>query len=202
MPPEAPDVLLTVREDSAHLMVNDYPVPADSALEPIIYAPLPCHDVLVFELPLAWTGKTAARLLVLPARGETLSSAWTLWWERSSNSFSAVGESGLFGRRGQLNAGLSSTGLFYLEGGLDVTFTSPDDDLEDMPFDEGVGARRFLIFLGDGILLSWSPTLVSAGRYTLSVVRAQFGTVRRTHALGAECWCVQLEGRGQTMTLP
>jgi hypothetical protein len=24
------------------------------------------------------------------------------------------------------------------------------------------------------------------------VVRGQFGTVRRTHALGAECWCVQL----------
>ncbi|MCZ7641325.1 MAG: hypothetical protein M5U12_37875 [Verrucomicrobia bacterium] len=109
----------------------------------------------MFELPLAWTGKTAARLLVLPARGETLSSAWTLWWERARNSFSAVRESGLFGRRGGLNAGLSATGLFCLEGGLDVTFSSPDDDLEDMPFDEGVGARRFLIFLGDEILFEW-----------------------------------------------
>jgi hypothetical protein len=191
--PESPHVLLTVREDSAHLMVSDYPVPADTALVPILYAPEPCHDVLVFELPLAWTGKTAARLLVVPARGETLSNAWTLWWERSANSFSTVGESGLFGRRGELNAGLDAAGLFYLEGGLDVTFTSPDDDLDDMPFDEGVGARRFLIFLGDEILLGWSPTLVSAGRYRVHIVRGQFGTVRRTHALGAECWCVQLE---------
>ncbi|MCZ7637134.1 MAG: hypothetical protein M5U12_14510 [Verrucomicrobia bacterium] len=39
-----------------------------------------------------------------------------------------TGESGLFGRRGELHAGLSSTGLFYHEGGLDVTFTRPDDD--------------------------------------------------------------------------
>ncbi|MCZ7636488.1 MAG: hypothetical protein M5U12_10970 [Verrucomicrobia bacterium] len=45
-----------------------------------------------------------------------------------------------------------------------MTFTSPDDDLDDMPFDEGVSARRFLIFLGDEIPLGWSPTLVSAGR--------------------------------------
>jgi hypothetical protein len=156
------------------------------------YAPTPCHDVLVFELPLAWTGKTAARLLVLPARGETLSSAWTLWWERSANSFSAVGESGLFGRRGELNAGSSATGFLCHEGGLDVTFTSPDDDLDDMFFDEGVGTRRFLIFLGNEILLGWGPSLVSAGRYTVSVVRAQFGTVRGEHGIGDECWCVQL----------
>ncbi|MCZ7636854.1 MAG: phage tail protein [Verrucomicrobia bacterium] len=190
--PEAPHVMLTVREDSAHLMVNDYSVPADSPLTPILYAPEPCHDVLVFELPLVWTGKTAARLLVVPARGETLSNAWTLWWERSTNSFSSVGENAVFGRRGTLNAGLASTGLFYVEDGLDVTFTSPDDDLDWMPFDEGVSARRFLIFLGDEILLGWSPTLVSAGRYRVHLVRGQFGTVRRTHAVGAECWCVQL----------
>ncbi|MBE7499891.1 MAG: SUMF1/EgtB/PvdO family nonheme iron enzyme [Verrucomicrobiales bacterium] len=54
-----------------------------------------------------------------------------------------------------MSAGPSSTGLCYVEDGLDVTFTSPDDDLEDLPFGEGVGARQFPIFLGDEILLEW-----------------------------------------------
>lgn len=61
-----------------------------------------------------------------------------------------------------------------------------------MPFDEGVGTRRFMVFVGSEILLAWDPVLVSAGRYTSSVVRAQFGTSLEQHDVGAECWCVQL----------
>ncbi len=69
-----------------------------------------------------------------------------------------------------------------------MAFNSPDD----MPCDEGVGTKRFLIFIGDEILLGWEPTLVSAGRYTVNVLRAQYGTTRGQHPVGAECWCVQL----------
>ncbi|NLH72894.1 MAG: hypothetical protein GX456_07555 [Verrucomicrobia bacterium] len=61
-----------------------------------------------------------------------------------------------------------------------------------MPFDEGVGTQRFMVFIGDEILLAWDPVLVSAGRYTANVARAQFGTTRGQHDVGAECWCVQL----------
>jgi hypothetical protein len=61
-----------------------------------------------------------------------------------------------------------------------------------MPFDEGVGTRRFMVFVGSAIMLAWDPVLISAGRYTASVVRAQFGTSLEQHDVGAECWCVQL----------
>ena len=33
---------------------------------------------------------------------------------------------------------------------------------------------------------------MSAGRYTVNVLRAQIGTTRGQHDVGAECWCVQL----------
>jgi len=171
---------------------NDCPVPADDALIAAQYSPLPCHDVLVVELPYAWTGQTLPQILVVPARGETLSDGFTLWWERAVDSFAVAGEGQVFGRRGTLNTALDATEFLYAEGGLDVTFTSPDDDLEDMPFDEGVGTRRFLVFIGDEILLGWEPTLVSAGRYTVNVLRSQLGTTRGQHDVGAECWCVQL----------
>jgi hypothetical protein len=190
--PDSAEVLLTVREDTAHLAVDDYPAPAGEALAAVQYSPLPCHDVLVFEPPFAWTADTTPRLLILPARGERLSSGFTLWWERATDSFTTAGTGQVFGRRGTLNAALNATGCLYHEGGLDVTFTSPDDDLEDMPFDEGVGTKRFLIFIGDEILLGWEPTLVSAGRYTVNLLRAQYGTTRGQHGIGAECWCVQL----------
>ncbi|HNQ88373.1 MAG TPA: phage tail protein [Verrucomicrobiota bacterium] len=190
--PDSAEVLLTVREDTAHLVVDDYPVPADEALAAVQYSPLPCHDVLVFEPPYAWTADVNPRLLVLPARGERLSSGFTLWWERATDSFTTAGTGQVFGRRGTLNAALDATGCLYHEAGLDVTFTSPDDDLDDMPFDEGVGTKRFLIFIGDEILLGWEPTLVSAGRYTVNLLRAQYGTTRGQHGIGNECWCVQL----------
>lgn len=62
-----------------------------------------------------------------------------------------MGESGLLGRRGEWNAGLSQTGQFYLRGGprRDVHQPSPDDDLEDRPFEEGVGARQVALFSGN-----------------------------------------------------
>ncbi len=53
--PDSAEVLLTVREDTTHLVVDDYPVPVDEALAAVQYSPLPCHDVLVFEPPFAWT---------------------------------------------------------------------------------------------------------------------------------------------------
>lgn len=43
--PDSAEVLRTVREDTAHLVVDDYPVPADEALAAVQYSPLPCHDV-------------------------------------------------------------------------------------------------------------------------------------------------------------
>ncbi|MHB9008988.1 MAG: hypothetical protein ACYDC1_18925 [Limisphaerales bacterium] len=46
---------------------DTFPVPADDALTAALYLPLACHDVLVLELPFAWTGDTLPRLLVVAA---------------------------------------------------------------------------------------------------------------------------------------
>lgn len=66
--------------------------------------------------------------MVLPARGETLSNGWSLWWERAPDSFALAGHGYLFGRRGTLNAALDAGGFLVHEAGLDVTFSSPDND--------------------------------------------------------------------------
>ena len=87
------------------------------------YSALPCRDVLVFEPPYAWTADVTPRLLILPARGERLSSGFTLWWERATDSFTTAGTGQVFGRRGTLNTPLDATGFLCHEGGLDVTFT-------------------------------------------------------------------------------
>ncbi len=197
--PDSPDLRLSVREDTAHLLGTEYQVPADSPTEAQTWEPQPCHAVLVFELPHAWTHMTDPRLLILPARGETLSNRFTAYWERSPDSFQIAAEGEVFGRRGTLNVALDSEGAVYAEGALDVTLTSPDDDLEDMPFAEGVDAGQFLIFIGDEVLLGWAPVLTGLRRYTVSVLRGQKGTLRGDHAVGAEVWLVQLAA-GQQLT--
>lgn len=61
-----------------------------------------------------------------------------------------------------------------------------------MPFAQGVDAGRFLIVVGDEIMLGWHPVLTAPDRYTVSVLRGQKGTQPRTHAVGAVAWLVQL----------
>jgi hypothetical protein len=48
------------------------------------------------------------------------------------------------------------------------------------------------IFVGDEIMLGYTVTLVSAGRYRIKVLRARFGTRRRTHAVGVEVFVLAI----------
>lgn len=113
-------------------------------------------------------------------------------WERATNSFAVASEGEAFGLRGTLNAGLTATGELYDEGALDVTFSSPDNDLDDMPFTEGVEAQRFIVICGDEVMLGFDPILAGSARYTISVMRGRKGTLRGNHAIGDEVWVVQL----------
>ena len=113
-------------------------------------------------------------------------------------SFRVAAEGEVFGLRGTLNAELSAAGPLYHEDGLDVTFTSPDNDLEDMPFAEGRrggplpggGGRRSHVRLGT------RPD--RANRYRLGIMRGRRGTLRGSHAVGAVVWIVQLGQRDLT----
>jgi hypothetical protein len=107
-----------------------------------------------------------------PPRGtgpETVPNRYTLWWERSADSFEVVKEASVFGLRGTLNRELPEDGAAYAEGALDVSITSPDDDLSDMPSAQGVDAGRFLIVVGDEIMLGWHPVLTAPDRYAVNV---------------------------------
>ncbi len=108
---DSAEVLLTVREDTAHLVVDEYPVAADEAPAAVQYSPLLCHDVLAFEPPFAWTANVTPRLLALHARSERLSSGFTLGWERATDSFTTAGTGQVFGRRATLNTPLDATGF-------------------------------------------------------------------------------------------
>jgi hypothetical protein len=190
--PDAADLVLRVREDTAHLLGDDYLLGADAATESERYEPQPCHDVLVFEPPYAWAMSDRPLLLVLPARGDTVSNRFTVWWERSADSFGVAAEGEVWGLRGTLNAALAADGMTYAEAALDVTFTSPDDQLDDMPFAEGAENERFLVIVGHEIMFGFDPVLTGTGRYTVSLLRGQKGTLRADHAVGTAVWVVQV----------
>ncbi|MCA1995921.1 MAG: phage tail protein [Armatimonadetes bacterium] len=190
--PAAAEVVLQVREDTSQLLGTGYTVPADVVGGASAYEPQPPHSVLALELPWAWKRSDQHWLLVLPARGNTLDNRFTVHWERKTDSYAVAVEGVVWGLRGTLNAPLSGAGLIYHPGGLDVTFTSPDNDIEDMPFSEGVEARKFVIFIGNEIMYGFDPVLTAPGRYTISIMRGQVGTRRGGHSAGAAVWCVQL----------
>lgn len=191
--PDSAEVVLQVREDTSHLLGDDYLLDADPSTEITYFEPLPCDDVLAVELPFGWTQNDKPYVLFVPARGDTLSNRFTVHWERREDSFKVAVEGNVFGCVGTLNADLPASGLIYHEGGLDVTITSPDDDIEDMPFSEGVENNRFLVFVGNEIMLGWTATLTAPDRYTISVMRGQAGTLRSDHVIGDKVWLVQVD---------
>ena len=46
------------------------------------------------------------------------------------------------------------------------------------------------LFVGDEIMLGYTATLVSSGRYRIKVLRGRFGTRRRSHLIGAEVFAL------------
>jgi hypothetical protein len=127
-----------------------------------------------------------------------ISNRFTVYWERSTDSFQVAAEGEVFGRRGTPNVGLNNDGAVYAEAALDLTLCSPDNDLEDMPFAEGVEAGRCLVVIGDGVMFGWGPVLTAANRYRMVIMRGRRGTLRGSHAVGAEAWIVQLGQRNLT----
>ena len=186
--PESAEVEIGLVEDRGYLTENLYEVAADADLTEEEFTPEVPYDQLALELPFAYMQSRAIQVALLPARGDPLSSGFNYYREASTLNYVQDGSSNTFGFVGTISAELPITTLLEAELPITVELEGPDLVLPSVTYEEALTTEPLTIFLGDEILLAYDLTLVSAGVYTMKVLRARYGTRRRTHAAGAEVW--------------
>jgi hypothetical protein len=105
----------------------------------------------------------------------------------------------VFALRGTLQAEFSESVLREDDNAeLDVLFDSPDKTLESVAYETALTSAPLRLFVGDEIMVGYTVTLVAAGQYRIKVLRARYGTIRRTHVAGAEVFVLVI---GQNVPL-
>jgi hypothetical protein len=171
--PEAAEVGVKWVEDRGYLNTfGTEPMP-DPLDEEVIWTTQPLFDGTVIELPYGYLQKDLPSFLFVAVRGDGVSNGFNAYWERKANSFVEVGGISTFCLKGVLNAEVPASAI---EGStLDVTFTSPDWQLDDISAEESLASHSLQVFVGNEIMLGYDPVLTGPKRYTLKLFRAWFG---------------------------
>ena len=188
--PEAAEVGVKWVEDRGFLNIFATEPEPDPLDEEVIWTTQPLFDGAIIELPYGYLQKDLPSFLFVAVRGDGVSNGFNAYWERKANSFVEVGGNSTFCLKGVLDAELPASATNGST--LDVTFTSPDWQLDDISADETLASHALQVFVGNEILLGYDPVLTGLKRYTLKVFRAWFGTRRATHASGATVYVLQL----------
>ena len=196
--PDQAEVTVRWREDRGYLNANLADVPEDLSLVEQTFGASAPHAARIVELPLGYTRRVDPEILFLVARGDRVGNGFNAYVETSPDSYDQAGVGTLFALRGTLIEAFPASGLRE-DGELEVLFDSPDRVLESVSYDSALGSGPIRVFLGDEILLGYTATLLAAGRYRIKVLRARYGTRRRSHALGAEVF-VMVIGQNPPLT--
>jgi hypothetical protein len=196
--PDQAEVTVRWREDRGYLNANLADVPEDLSLVEQTFGASAPHAARIVELPLGYTRRVDPEILFLVARGDRVGNGFNAYVETSPDSYDQAGVGTLFALRGTLLEAFPASGLRE-DGELEVLFDSPDRVLESVAYDSALGSGPIRVFLGDEILLGYTATLLAAGRYRIKVLRARYGTRRRSHALGAEVF-VMVIGQNPPLT--
>jgi len=189
--PESADVLIGWQEDRGYLNANWADVAEDVVPGETSYETSPPHDQRVIELPYAYKQSVDPWMLFLVARGDSLSNGFNAYRETSPSSFEQIGSSGVFALRGTLQAEFDESVLREDDNAeLDVLFDSPDKTLESVAYETALTSAPLRLFVGDEIMVGYTVILVAAGRYRIKVLRASYGTRRRSHVDGAEVFAL------------
>jgi hypothetical protein len=147
---------------------------------------------VIVELPYALLADNQVRLGVLAARGDRLSTGMNLWVQQASGAYVNFGVTDNFAQRGHLVAEYpADTRLVDERVRLEIQFDSADKTLDDeLALDDALD-NTLLMFAGTEILSGFDVTLIGAGHYRLSVVRARYDTKRQTHPVGEEVFVIR-----------
>lgn len=192
--PDTPTVALRFQEERGYLNADFY-VPGDVDPGTVVkYESADLYAAALLELPYGWTGRSDLIVALVASRNDVVSNGFLGWWERSPGSFLDVEDSDVFWLTGTTNGAFDISLPLEPDALLDITFGGSDKTLDAVTYDQALASPTQFIWLGDEILIPYDLTLVSAGRYTMKVLRARYGTLRATHASGAVARVVKLGG--------
>ena len=175
------------------LAVGTDPIPG----EPVITAASAPAFFKVVELPVELSPNGEPSVSVLMRRQESLTAGYkTLLGANydfsgliTATTYDVIDSHDGFALHGLLQSSYPATEPL-MGGGFVVELFGPDLEIEEANVFSGL-SNELLVFVGNEIMSVTGASLLALNRYSLSVVRARFGTQMESHAVDAEVFIVR-----------
>lgn len=154
--------------------------------------------VRAVELPVALSPDGLPTITVLASRPDVITSGFKTHLGQNYDttgivtpaSFDVIDTHDRFAIHGTLSAEFAASEPLIGGVGLQVELDGPDTELDDVTMFDGL-ADELLVFIGSEIFSVTNATLTGINNYSLSVIRARYGTVPATHAFAAQVFIVR-----------
>lgn len=156
--------------------------------EQIIHEPVAAGIVRLLEAPTAYMPiETFDRPVIIPLvqRPSGITTGFYVHQQLPDGSYAEIYQSTAFTQFGTLTTEYpENTWLLDDILGFEIQLTGPDITLANIPF-ENASSNPLYGIVGNEIMFLFGATLVAAGKYRVYAFRAQVGTIKETHAIGA-----------------
>ena len=185
---EKPEVEIEFKEDTSGFNARYSSVSEHDRPERSTYEPEPVEHQIAFEIPfsphLPVRAEAVAFLAVRPTNFTTKFAAHR---QLADTTYAKVQNDLPFVQRATLYADYGSTRVIDESGTLILQLAGVDLTLPLNVLDEAV-LNGVVAWIGDELLSIYNATLVAAGRYVCSAIRARYDTRRATHSTGDVAW--------------
>lgn len=185
---DKPEVEIEFKEDTSNFNARYSAVNEHEREDPTTYEPEPIVDQVVLEIP--YTPRLPVRMEVvafLATRPTNFTTKFAAWRQLADTSYAKIQNDLAFVQRATLYADYPVTTLIDETATLILQLAGVDLTLPLHVLDEAV-LNGVLVWIGDELLSIYAATLIAAGRYECSAIRARHDTRRAAHTSGDEAW--------------